>query len=141
MKKLIFIFSTLFFLFFTTSPAYAASFWQKLFPSLQIKDQTERKAPDQAIAPEIPSDDSYSNTLTEDTVTCSGHGEAGRSWSADDHKTEVVKTDVNGNKYTENIYQDYDAQDLDGQIDLNNLSNEYYQNLPLLGQIMYRSQG
>lgn len=128
MKKNIFILSTFCFLFFTISPAYAASFWQRLFPSLQIKSQTERKAPNQAVAPEIPSDDSYSNTLTEDTVTCSGHGEAGNSWSAEDHKTDIVKVDPNGNQYTESVYEDYDAQDLDGEIDLKNLSNEYYRN-------------
>ncbi len=128
MKKISFLLSIFCLLFLKTSTVHAANFWQKIFPSLQIKNQTERKAPNSAIAPEIPSDDSYSNTLIEDTVTCSGNGEAGNSWSADDHKTEVTKIDSNGNQYTESVYQDYDAQDLEGEIDLKNLSNEYYRN-------------
>ncbi len=128
MKKTVFLLSTLYFILSTASPVQAASFWQKLFPPLQIKDQTERKAPNEAIAPEIPSNDSYSNTLTDDTANCSGNGAAGNSWSADDHKTDVTKIDKDGNKYTEKIYQDYNAENLGGEIDLKNLSNEYYRN-------------
>ncbi len=91
-------------------------------------ENSTRSAPDPALAPEVPSNNTYSNTLKNDIIICSGNGAAGNSWSKEDHKTTVTKVDSNGNPYTENLYLDYNAENLGGEIDLKNLSNEYYRN-------------
>jgi len=91
-------------------------------------EESVRSAPDPALAPEVPSNNTYSNTLKNDTITCNGNSAADNSWSKEDHKITVTKVDSDGNTYTEDQYLDYDAQNLDGEIDLKNLSNEYYRN-------------
>lgn len=127
MKKTIFSFLISFFLLSVT-PTYAFDLLNFLFPSVQM-EESERRSPDPALAPEVPSNNTYSNTLKDnETITCSGNASADNSWSKEDHKTEVTKVDSKGNSYTETQYQDYTAENLDGEVDLKNLSNEYYRN-------------
>jgi len=117
------------FFFFSVAPSHAFDLLNFLFPPVQIEDETERRSPDPALAPEVPSNNTYSNTLEDnETITCNGNASADNSWSKEDHKTEVTKVDSNGNSYTETQYQDYTAENLDGEVDLKNLSNEYYRN-------------
>ena len=124
MKK-VFIISCFLFLascFSFPKTAHAFSLWDLLFPPTQIKNAT-RKAPNKAVAPEIPSDDSYSNTLKNNTKTCNGETVVSNSWSP---KTEDI-FDENGNKIgTTEVPQD--AENLNGNLDLKNISNEYYRN-------------
>lgn len=124
MKK-VFIISCLLFLvsyFSFPKTVHAFSFWDLLFPPTQINNAT-RKSPGKAIAPEIPSDDSYSNTLKDNTKTCNGETIVSDSWTP---KSEDV-FDENGNKIgTTEIPQD--AYNLNGNLDLKNISNEYYRN-------------
>ncbi|HOY61102.1 MAG TPA: hypothetical protein PK045_01185 [Candidatus Woesebacteria bacterium] len=115
------------FMFLFAIPSHAFDLLNFLFPPVQI-EESERRAPDPALAPEVPSDNTYSNTLENETITCSGNASADNSWSKEDHKTEVTLLDSEGNPYTETQYQDYNAENLDGEVDLKNLSNEYYRN-------------
>jgi len=117
------------FLFLSVAPAHAFNLLDFLFPSVQIEDETERRPPDPGLAPEVPSNKTYSNTLeVNEKIYCRGNASAQDSWSGEDHTINVTLVDSNGNSYTERQYQDYDANNLKGGVDLKNLSNEYYRN-------------
>ena len=82
-----------------------------------------RSAPGPALAPEVVSNNTYSNTLVGDTIICNGQTEIGKTWPPVQKDTGT--TDSNGNHIYE--YVPYDAQGpVTGEMDVKNLSNNYY---------------
>jgi hypothetical protein len=87
-----------------------------------------RSAPGPALAPEVPSNNTFSNTLEDDVVTCDGLTTISKTWAPVQQGTGI--TDVNGNEIFE--YVDYDAVGpIEGEMDVENLSNNFYRNFQL----------
>ena len=87
------------------------------FPPVKMQESS-RKAPGPALAPEVPSNDSFSNTLKNPEV-CNGAATLNRTW--DPIKKDTGTTNANGEAKKEYVAQD--AIDLKGEMDLANLSN------------------
>lgn len=122
MKKI----SAFLFIFFllSASPSRASNIFDFIFPPVQMKTST-RSAPNAAIAPEVPSNDTYSNTLKEKTFSCDSVVTASKHWEPVIKGTGI--TDANGNEIKE--YVDYTANGpIEGKLDIKNLSNDYYRN-------------
>jgi hypothetical protein len=82
-----------------------------------------RSAPGPALAPEVVSNNTYSNTLVGNTIICNGQTSIGKTWPPVQQDTGT--TDSNGNHIYE--YVPYDANGpITGQMDVKNLSNNYY---------------
>jgi hypothetical protein len=113
-------FLTIFFLFSAT-PAHAFNLFEFLFPPLQMQPST-RSAPGPALAPEVVSNNTYSNTLKDNPITCDGTTSISKTWQPVQQDTGT--TDSNGSQISE--YVPYDANDLTGEMDVKNLSNNYY---------------
>ncbi|MFA5026233.1 MAG: hypothetical protein WC503_07060, partial [Candidatus Shapirobacteria bacterium] len=110
----------------SATPTQAFNLFDFLFPPVQMQPST-RIAPGPAIAPEVPSNDTYSNTLKVDTVNCNGVKTLSNTWEPE--KKDIGTTDQNGQPKQE--FVPYDAKDLDGEMDVKNLSNDYYRNFQL----------
>jgi len=112
------------FFFFSTAPAKAFNLIDFLFPPIQMQPST-RSVPGPALAPEVPSNDTYSNTLEDNIITCEGVATISKSWEPVQQDTGT--TDANGNPIFE--YVDYTAQGpITGEMDVENLSNDFYRN-------------
>lgn len=93
-----------------------------------MKEST-RIAPGPALAPEVPSDNTYSNTLVGDTLTCESFSTISKTW--DPVKKDTGTTDANGNAIYE--YVDYVASGtIEDEMELKNLSSDYYRDLQSL---------
>jgi hypothetical protein len=124
---LFFLASSLYFLI-SPPPAHAFSLVDLIFKPLIMKSST-RKAPDIAPSREGISEDSYSNTLIGDTITCEGTTTISKSWAPEQKNVDTGTTDSNGNHIYETVYVDYDANGpIESQMDVKNLSNDYYRN-------------
>lgn len=127
MKKTAFLISSFLFLVssfsFLAIPTHAFNLLDFLFPPVQMKP-AERDTPKESLAPEVPSNDTYSNTLKEDTINCQGTVGLSKHW--DPEKKETGTTNANGQPVEE--FVPYDAKDLEGEMDVKNLSNDYYRN-------------
>ena len=130
MKKTVFFVSFLFILVssfsFYVPSVNAFNFLDFLFPPVQMQPST-RSPPGPALAPEVPSDDTYSNTLKTNTTTCNDSTVISNSWEP--VKKDTGTTDASGNPIID--YVDYDAIDLSSQMDIKNLSNDFYRNFQL----------
>lgn len=123
-SKFFFILFLVFCFLFLPIPAEAA-FWDFLFPPVQMQPST-RTAPGPALAPEVPSNNTYSNTLKDNTVECNSQAVLRKSWEP---VTETVTaTDSSGKIIQKEEFVDYEARDLEATMDVKNLSNEYYRN-------------
>jgi len=109
------------YLILNTNSCYAFNLLDLIYPPLNLKDSS-RKPPKVAPAPEIISHDSFSNTL-ETPLNCDGAISLSRHW---DPKQEQTGTDADGNPIYEFVAQD--ARDLNGEIDIKNLSNNGFRN-------------
>lgn len=124
MKKTLALIAIFFLL--SVTPARAFNLIDFLFPPVQMQPST-RDTPGPALAPEVPSNDTYSNTLKENTVDCNGAVPLSNTW--DPVKKATGTTNANGEAVEE--YVPYDAKDLTGELDVKNLSNNYYRNFEL----------
>lgn len=110
------------------APVHAFDLLEFLFPSVQIQNTTTRSAPGPALAPEVPSNNTYSNTLEDNIVTCDGATTISRAWEP--VKKDTGTTDANGHAIYE--YVDYVASgNIEGEMDVKNLSNDFYRNFQL----------
>ncbi|KKR66645.1 MAG: hypothetical protein UU09_C0049G0003 [Microgenomates group bacterium GW2011_GWA2_40_6] len=123
MKRFFFFFLILstWYLVLDTKPVIAAGLLDLIYPPLNLKDSV-RKPPKEALAPEIISNDSFSNTFKE-PLNCHGDTSISRHW---DPKEEQTGTDADGKPIFEFVAQD--ARDLNGEMDIKNLSNNGFRN-------------
>jgi hypothetical protein len=85
-----------------------------------------RQAPGPAIAPEVVSDDTHSNLLIGNTLTCVSSATISKTWEP--VKKGTGTTDANGNEIFE--YVDYVASGtIKDEMDVNNLSSDYYRDM------------
>lgn len=114
------------FIFFSSpAPTHAAGILDLLYPAIKINDSS-RSPPGEAIAPEVPSDDTYSNTLEDSPLKCQSTVPLSKTWTP---LTQQVGTDANGNPIMEEVPQD--ARDLKGEVQVKNLSNDAFRNFHL----------
>lgn len=110
------------FFYFSPAPVHAFDLLEFLFPATKMQKST-RSAPKNAIAPEVVSNDTHSNTLVGDTITTVSTSEISKSWTPPQRDT--GKVDSEGNHIYE--YYDYTASGtITGEMDTKNLSNNYY---------------
>lgn len=85
---------------------------------------SRRDAPGPALAPEVPSNDTYSNTLKENNINCQGVVGLSKTWEPE--KKATGTTNASGQPVEE--FVPYDAKDLESEMDVKNLSNDYFRN-------------
>jgi hypothetical protein len=106
----------------SATPVYAFNLLDFIFPPVKMESST-RSAPGPALAPEIPSNNTHSNTLKDNTATHNGYSTISKSWQPVMVGTGV--TDSNGNEIQK--YVDYDANGpITGKFSIKSLSNNYY---------------
>jgi hypothetical protein len=111
----------------SATPTQAFNLIDFLFPPVQMEEST-RSPPGPALAPEVPSNNTYSNTLKDNPIDCQGTTTISKTWEPVQKDTGT--TDANGNPIKE--YVDYDAiGPIEDQMDVKNLSNDFYRNFQL----------
>jgi len=119
-SRFLFLVSSLSFLvfglFLLVKPVQAINLFDLFFPPLSVKNSS-RQPPKTVLAPEVVSDDAFSNTLKDSPEICSGAAGLSKTWPP---KKETVE-DEQGNSV--DVFVAQDARDLDGEMDLVNLSN------------------
>lgn len=127
-KKILLTFLIFVSYFALPTPSYAFNLLDFFFPPIQMKSST-RSAPGPALAPEVPSDNTYSNTLVGDTLTCESSSKIYKTW--DPVQKDTGTTDANGNPIYE--YVDYVASGtIKDEMEIKNLSSDYYRDLQSL---------
>lgn len=127
---ILFLISSFYFLI-SPPPTHAFNLIDSIFKPLIMKEST-RKAPGIAPSQEGISEDSYSNTLKNNTIVCEGSTTISKTWAPEQKTVKTNKVDSEGNPIYETIYVDYDANGpIEGQIDVKNLSNDFYENFDI----------
>lgn len=110
------------FFFLSPSTVHAFDLLEFFFPATQMKTST-RSPPGPALAPEVVSDDTHSNTLVGDTIVTVSTSTISKSWEPP--KRDTGTTDSSGNHIYE--YYDYTASGtITSEMDTKNLSNNFY---------------
>jgi len=91
-------------------------------------EESNRSPPGPGLAPEVPSNDTFSNTLKDNVINCMGSNTISKTWEP--VKKDTGTTDSGGNPVFE--YVDYDAEGpIEAQMDVNHLSNDFFRNFQL----------